>query len=162
MKSLFIACAFLFPAISGTRDCDNIPELNKQLLNFVRTTINTKVGRGECWDLAAEALTRVNARWDKKFEFGKQINPKKECVFAGDIMQFEGVLVRYENNGYFYEDIMDQHTAIIFAVKGEGDFVMAEQNTSQSGRKVALHPLKLKNVVKGHYKIFRPVSSVND
>src|SRR5688572_25487234 len=162
MKSLLIACVFLFPAFSINRNCDNVPELNKQLIGYVKTTINTRVGRGECWDLAAAALNRINARWDKKFTFGKEVDPKKECVFAGDIMQFEGVTVRYEKNGYVYEDIMDHHTAIIYDVKDHGDFIMAEQNTSQAGRKVALHPLKLKNIIQGHYKIFRPVSSVND
>jgi len=162
MKSLFIACAFLFPAFNINRSCDDIPDLNKQLIGFVKTTINTRVGRGECWDLAAEALNHCNARWDKKFAFGKLVDPKKECVYAGDIMQFEGVTVRYEKNGYFYEDIMDRHTAIIYAIKDDGEYVMAEQNTSQAGRKVALHPLNLKNVIQGRYRIYRPVGSVND
>jgi len=139
-----------------------MPELNKQLLCYVKTTINTRVGRGECWDLAAAALNRIHARWDNKFTFGKEVDPKKECVFAGDIMQFEGVTVRYEKDGYFYEDIMDHHTAIIYSIANDGEYIMAEQNTSQAGRKVALHPLKLKNVIQGRYKIFRPVASVND
>jgi hypothetical protein len=162
MKLLLISGLIIFSSFSGKRYCDVVPVLNKQVVNFVKTTINQKVGRGECWDLAAAALNSVNAKWDKKYNFGREVNAEKECVFPGDIMQFEDVNVKYMMNGYFYEDIMRHHTAVVYEVKGKGDFIIAEQNTSLAGKKVALHPLDLGNITSGVYKIFRPVASVND
>jgi hypothetical protein len=137
--------------------CDSIPPLNKEIISFVKTKINKKVGRGECWDLAAEALNTVQANWDKDFKFGKLVNPKTECVFAGDIIQFEEVKIKYEKNGSFYSETMMQHTAIIYTVNEQENFIIAEQNTSRLGKKVGFSDLELKNIVKGKVKIYRPI-----
>jgi hypothetical protein len=162
MKLLLPGLLIILSAFTFDKNCDDVPELNKQLLTFVKSTVNKKVGRGECWDLAACALNSINAKWDNAYTFGREVNLKKECVYAGDIMQFEGVKVKYAKDGYFYEDIMEHHTAVIYEVKGEGVFTMAEQNTSLAGKKVALHPLDLKNIVRGKYTIYRPVASLHD
>ena len=138
-------------------DCDSIPELNKQIITYVKTTIGKKVDKGECWDLAAQALNSVDAKWDKKYVFGEEINAKKECVFPGDIIQFEGVKISYEENGTYYKENIAHHTAIIFEVKDKGSFILAQQNTSAHGRKVSLDPLELKHITKGKFKIYRPI-----
>ncbi len=136
--------------------CDSIPQLNRQIIAFVKGNLNKKVGRGECWDLAAQALNKVGATWDKNYAFGKVINEKKDCVYPGDIMQFEGVEIEYEKNKVFYKENLEHHTAIIYQVKGKETFVMAEQNTSTLGKKVGLSSLDLKNIRKGNFRIFRP------
>ena len=56
-----------------TVGCDSIPELNKQVIDFVKSKISKKVGRGECWDLASEALKSIDAHWDGRYKFGKEI-----------------------------------------------------------------------------------------
>src|SRR4051812_31109665 len=91
--SLLLSVCFLsFTAPAGAgMVCDKIPELNQQMLDFVKSQMNKKVGRGECWDLAAQGLNKIGANWDKDYGFGKEIDIKKECVFPGDIFQFEGV-----------------------------------------------------------------------
>lgn len=136
---------------------DTIPPVNNEILNFVNTKINKKVGRGECWDLAAQALNSVEAKWDGKFKFGNEINFDLDSVYPGDIIQFKGVKVKYIENGIKYTENMTQHTAIIYTVKGKGVFDLAHQNTHISGKKVGISELDLKNIVKGKYIIYRPI-----
>lgn len=59
-----------------------------------------KVGKGECWDLAAGALNEVSAKWESPYEFGNEINDKNEIVFPGDIIQFEGVKLVYPSKSW--------------------------------------------------------------
>jgi hypothetical protein len=142
---------------AGYPPCDQVPELNSKMLDFVRAQLNKKVGRGECWDLAAQGLNTIGASWDKKYGFGREVNPLKDCVYPGDIIQFEGVEIQYQKKNTIYRETLEHHTAVIFAVRGTGLYTTAEQNTSTHGKKVGLSQLELKNVLKGSYKVFRPV-----
>lgn len=137
--------------------CDQIPELNKKMIEFVKSNLNKKVGRGECWDLASQGLNKIGASWDKSYGFGKEIDIKKECIYPGDIFQFEGVKIEYHKKNTTYWEELDHHTAIVFKVNDKESFVMAEQNTSTLGKKVGLSTLELKNILKGSYKVFRPL-----
>lgn len=136
--------------------CDSIPVMNQEIIEYTKTKVNKKVDRGECWDLAAQALRNSNAQWNGEYVFGKEINYKKECVFPGDIMQFEEVEIEYTKGNTTYSESMPHHTAIIYQVKSEGVFVLAHQNTGFSGRKVGLSDLDLKTIISGSYIIFRP------
>ena len=138
--------------------CDQVPELNRKMVEFVKSNLSKKVGRGECWDLAAQGLNTIGAAWDKNYGFGKEINNKKECVYPGDIIQFENVKIQYQKNNTTYWEEMDHHTAIIFKVNSKENFTVAEQNTSDLGRKVGTSTLELKNILKGTFKIYRPVN----
>ena len=134
---------------------NNIPEMNKQITEFVTSKIKKKVGTGECWDLAAEALQLVNAKWNMKYVYGKEINNKTEPIFPGDIIQFENVVLNYEINGRKYTEKMQHHTAIIYEVKDNTNFVLAHQNTGYTGKKVGLSPLDLSTLTKGKFKVYR-------
>ena len=144
--------------INRTIICDSIPALNKNIITFVKTKIGKKVGKGECWDLAADALNTTNAKWDGNYGFGKEVNYKKECVYPGDIIQFEGVLLKYEIGKNKYTENLSHHTAIIYEVKSKEEFVLADQNTGRSGRKVGVGPFDIKTITKGKFKIFRPTN----
>ncbi len=61
-----------------TQDCDSIPIMNQQIIGFVNSKMNRKVGRGECWDLAAEALNLIDAKWDGKYKYGRKVSYKTE------------------------------------------------------------------------------------
>ena len=149
---------YKFDSYNSTKiiTCDSIPALNKSIVTFVKTQIGKKVGRGECWDVAAQALNFVNAKWDGKYKFGKEINYKNDCVFPGDILQFEGITLKYDIDSKHYMEKLPHHTAIVYEVKGGADFVMADQNTGRSGKKVGLSPINLKDITQGKFKIFRP------
>jgi hypothetical protein len=137
--------------------CDTIPELNQKIVSIVRKQIGTTVDRGECWDLAALVLKQTGAKWDGAYQFGKKVDPVKDCVYPGDIIQFEGVEIKYTKGRIVYEESMLHHTAVIIEVKGKGVYVLAHQNTGNSGRTVGLSDLDLKTIVKGKYLIYRPV-----
>jgi hypothetical protein len=137
--------------------CDTIPELNQKIIVLVRQQIGTTVGRGECWDLAALVLNQFGAKWDKKYGFGRKVDPEKECVYPGDLVQFEGVKIKYTVGPRVYTETMAHHTAVINEVKAKRVYVLAHQNTGTSGRKVGLSDLDLKTIIKGTFQIYRPV-----
>jgi hypothetical protein len=138
--------------------CDSIPGINKNIIAFVKTKIGKKVGKGECWDLAAEALNSASAKWDGNYGFGKEVNYKKDCVYPGDIIQFEGVILKYEIDKKKFIEKMAHHTAIIYEIKGKEEFIIADQNTGRSGKKVGVGSLDLKTITKGKFKFFRPTN----
>jgi len=140
---------------------ENIPELNKKIVEYAESVIGKKIDRGECWDLAYQALNRFNAEWDGKFQYGKLINPKREPVLPGDIIQFKNVKIKYQITNTTYTEFMKQHTAIVYKVKHNNVFTIAHQNTEFSGRKVGLSDLNLNHVVKGDVKIYRPILKSN-
>ena len=158
MKSIlfFLLIVFLPCLFSLTTDCNETFPLNQQIIEFVNSKMNKKVGKGECWDLANEALTIVQAKWDGNLKFGRKLDYKKECVYPGDIIQFEKVKVKYTENKITYQEAMAHHTAIIYEVKGTGDYILAHQNTAYTGRKVGTSSLKLMNVTGGKISIYRP------
>jgi hypothetical protein len=137
--------------------CDDIPVLNKQVISYVKSHISKKVGRGECWDLAAQALESAGASWDHAFKFGNEVVPGKECIYPGDIIQFNGVELRYKKGDASCIESMEQHTAIVYEVKDKRSFIIADQNNGTTGRKVGLSPLDLNTVVRGTCKFYRPV-----
>lgn len=134
-----------------------MPSHNKSIMNYVKTKVNKKVGRGECWDLAAEALNKTGSTWDGNYKYGKQVFVKKECIYPGDIIQFEGVVIKYYKSGVPFKEKMSHHTAIVFEVLEKGVFVLAHQNAGKFGKKVGLSNLDVKNITKGKYMIYRPV-----
>ena len=147
----------VFFTLAFKTDCDNVPALNKTVHAFVKSSLGKKLGRGECWDLAAQALNKAGADWDGQFGFGKKVDPLRECIYPGDVIQYRNVRVQYRIGDTFYGEEMDQHTSIVYEVKEKGSYVVAEQNTSRLGRKVGLSDLALDNVKKGKLQFFRPV-----
>jgi hypothetical protein len=139
-----------------TIECDSVPEMNKHIIDFVKTKIKKKVGRGECWDIAYEALTLVHAKWDGKYKYGKEVKVENDCIYPGDMIQFEGVVIKYKKEGIEYKEAMSHHTAIIYEVKEKGEFILAHQNTEFTGKKVGLSPLNIADITKGKYKIYQP------
>jgi hypothetical protein len=154
---LVIGMALLIgSAFKPDKPCGETPELNTKVIAFVNSKLNKKVATGECWDLAAGALNSVAAKWDGKYNFGKEVDYKKTCIFPGDIVQFEGVELQYNIGDAIYFETLAHHTAIIYTVNGKGNYVVADQNTKMSGKKVATHPFDVKTVTKGKFIIYRP------
>jgi hypothetical protein len=159
MKRLQLIAFYLFACAlnSIAQDCKDVPELNAEIAQYLKENMGKKIDRGECWDVAAGALNENNAKWDKSYGFGQKIDPKKECVFPGDIIQFEGVRIDYEKDGMVYWETMGHHTALVYQVKAKGDYVIAAQNTKTAGRKIGLSDLNLDQVTKGKMTFYRPV-----
>lgn len=142
-------------AVEINTPCDDVPELNKKITSYVTTNLRKKVGRGECWDLAAGALNEHHAKWDGRYTYGKPVDHTTECIYPGDIMQFENVRIETRSaNGFFAEE-MPHHTAIVYEVKSTGVFTIAHQNYDNT-RKVITTPLTMANIKRGKVMIYRP------
>lgn len=153
--TVILSLLFLFSVQAWSQ---KTPDLNKKIISYVNSVIGKQVDRGECWDLAFQALNRNNAEWDGEYVYGKQINPEKDEVYPGDIIQFENVKVRYINGNTITTETMGHHTAIVYKVYKKGRYQLAHQNTGFSGKKVGLSDLELANVIKGKMKFYRPQS----
>ncbi len=150
-----IALIALF-SITASAQTDSIPTLNRSVLNYVQSVIGKQVDRGECWDLANQALTLTQAEWDKMYVYGRPVDYQTEEVYAGDIVHFKGAVVKRTEGFTTITETMEQHTAIIIKVYGKGVYELAHQNTSFSGRKVGTSLINMEGLVKGHIIIYRP------
>jgi hypothetical protein len=142
---------------------NDIPEINKKITLYIDQVIGKQVDRGECWDLAAAALDFGGGYLDRSnqksiYIFGETIDPRSDKVYPGDIIQFEGVVLEYQEKNMIITEKMPHHTAIIYKVQDDGHYVIAHQNTRTYGRKVGLTELKLDDLKKGKLIFYRPVA----
>lgn len=139
----------------------SIPNLNSKVIEYVDSVIGKQVDRGECWDLAAAALDHAGAYLDRSNYkninvFGKVLNPKKDTIYPGDIIQIENAKLVYSKENGIYTETMPHHTAIVYEVIEKNHFKIAHQNTSFSGRKVGISELNMDHLKKGKITFYRP------
>lgn len=145
-------------AISATNQ-DRIPqkppgpitELQRDVVNFAADNIGRKIGRGECWDLADQALRAAGAEPPKGYTFGTPI-PLDE-IQPGDILQFTAA--RFDEPGYWTIMGMPNHTAVVHAVGDTRAFIL--QQNFDGKRYVTTYDLNLNNLTAGRLEAFRPV-----
>lgn len=147
---IFLSCSFI--------QSDKTPPLNAKIVKYVSTVIGKKVDRGECWDLAYQALTRYNAAWDGKYKYGRKINYHREKIYPGDIIQFSRVQIKYKKGNAQYVESYPHHTSIVYEMLGKHKFKMAHQNNGFSKRKVGVSEFDIANITKGKITIYRPVA----
>lgn len=135
-------------------------ELNDMIIGYVNKVMGTTVGRGECWDLAQEALDQNLADWTRPTTFGLLRNPQTDEIKPGDIIQFRrlklteqlpGGVTRWETFG------APDHTAIVYKVLGKKRYTVAHQNVGGK-RSVITGNINLTKVTGGTYWIYRPVA----
>lgn len=134
----------------------DLPPLNQRIVEYVATQQGKKVDRGECWDLAKQALDRAGARWDGMLHYGRSYDPAKESILPGDIVQFEGVTMERRIDGGKEQFSFGHHTAVVTAVHDTGDITIAHQNFGPAGRKVSSLRIHLGDRVKGKILFYRP------
>ncbi|NOQ25156.1 MAG: hypothetical protein GQ564_07310 [Bacteroidales bacterium] len=153
---------FSFFIIGYATAQDLTPKLNKDIVKYVKSVKGKKVDRGECWDLANQALKNIDADWDKAYVYGNSVDPEKDQIYPGDLIQFENVKVQYTEELTTYTELMAHHTAIVFKVIEKGVYEIAHQNTEFSGRKVGISNLNLNHVVKGDIFFYRPTKKLEN
>ncbi|OGU17423.1 MAG: hypothetical protein A2076_04590 [Geobacteraceae bacterium GWC2_53_11] len=135
-------------------------ELNGEVLAFVNGVMGTQVGSGECWDLAQQALDTSLADWTRPTSFGLPLNPEKDEIKAGDIIQFRSVKTteHLPGGGTRWETLgAPDHTAIVYKVLGKKRYTLAHQNIG--GKRIVLtSDINLAKVTGGKYWIYRPVA----
>ncbi|HOY31463.1 MAG TPA: hypothetical protein PKW80_06260 [Bacteroidales bacterium] len=160
MRKVFFTVSILmfFLFFAGAQE---IPELNQKITEYVKAQLGKKVDRGECWDLAYEALTLNNCEWDGKFYFGNKLNPSVDSIYPGDIIQLYNVVLKHRIGNQIIKETYGQHTAVVYNKSGKGIFEIAHQNNGYSGRKVGISELNLRDKVSGTIIFFRPVAKTN-
>lgn len=125
--------------------------ISKKIIAFCDANKGKKVGKGECWDLAKEALNKSEAAWTPPYAFGKELG-KKDAIQAGDIIQFEKVRLEYPDGAW---KELPHHTAIAYKIIDGQKLVIAEQNANGK-RFVVFSEIDLSYVKKGKYTVYRP------
>ena len=122
--------------------------LNQKVLEYARGKFDQQVGRGECWDLAEEAVTQSGGESSKKltnasgkafetadYKWGTEVELKD--AQPGDVLQFKGhnfELKTTRSNGWDSEEQnWGHHTAIVEQNLGDGRLVVLEQHTRPPG-----------------------------
>jgi hypothetical protein len=170
-NSKIVIMIFILLQISLFLFADEVEFLNKHLLAFGYENMGKQIGRGECWDLAAEPLYKLGASWDGMFGFGKKIGTGSNSglkmepgvtLMPGDIIQFTNVQTAWVKNypdGRItrgWETIgMPHHTAIISKFDGNTLLTLLHQNVSGK-RHIVETTVDLANVKSGTYIIYRP------
>ena len=158
MKAILILISIVFIQPLGK----NLPELNGKVVEYVDSVMGKKVDRGECWDLAAGALAYSGAYFDRSsmktaLIYGRRLDPNKEEILAGDLIQFENVTVEWKDGNSSFTESMGHHTAIVYKVNEPKNYEIAHQNTSSWGKKVGVSNFRLDRVKKGKVMIYRPI-----
>lgn len=134
-----------------------IPDLNKGVLDFALQHMGKKVGNGECWTLAAEALESAGAQYPQGFTFGRELKAN-ETWLPGDIIQF--TKCRFEENDgrhTWYMVGTPNHTAIIQSSSNNNKQITVIHQNVNNVRKVQVQNLDFNNMVKGRYSVYRPL-----
>lgn len=128
----------------------------EEVAAFAEAAMDTKVGTGECWDLAQYALNKAGANWDGRYGFGSKVDTRTQAVQRGDVVQFSKVLVERRNGNSIEQETMGHHTAIVLEVHEPGRYTLAHQNFGPAGRKVGRYELVMADVKRGTVTFFRP------
>lgn len=153
MRSL-IAFLVSCPLLMAAQPSVGIPD---SVAAYAEAHMGTKVGRGECWDLAQAALNAAGAQWDGAYTFGEVVTA--EAVQRGDIVQFDRVVVEHRTEMSVARETLGPHTAIVIEVLAPGRFLLAHQNFGPQGRKVSRYELILTDVKRGSITFHRPVGA---
>jgi hypothetical protein len=134
------------------------PTLNQKVVQFAKARMGKQVGNGECWTLAADALSAAGAHRPGTagygvYVFGKQISRK--ALQSGDVIQFENV--RFEHRGPDGAKSWNEfphHTAIVTGVQGNR-ITLLHQNVNGK-RTVQTGVIDMADFQRGTMRYFRP------
>ncbi len=165
---IIISEVFLF---NGSSPAEGVEYLNEQVLAFAHEKMGKKIGRGECWDLAAQPLKALDATWNNKFVFGKKVAAgdskglKLEpgmSLIPGDIIHFLKVKSSWTKSypdgrkAWGSETIgMPDHVAILKKFDGKTTLTLLHQNVSGK-RYMVETTTDIANIKSGSFIIYRP------
>ncbi len=162
---------FILIALAVTLRADDIEYLNSEVLTFARNNMGKTIGRGECWDLAAQPLKALGASWDGKFTFGKKVGRgdlsgiKLETgmqPMPGDIIHFSRVYISWTKK---YPDGSSEwgsetlgypdHVAFLKEFDGKTTLTLLHQNVDGK-RYLVETQVDISNIKSGSFVIYRP------
>lgn len=143
---------------------------SQKVVNWARAQSGKQVGKGECWDLADQALKQAGAQSsadlgpmdaDANYVWGDEVKDLKD-VQPGDVLQFRDFTITTtvetettypdgSSSTSTNERSFDRphHTAVVSEVGSGGVLKILEQNVAPGGKKVQLNTLHSKDVPAG-------------
>jgi hypothetical protein len=140
----------------------------QRVLHYALTHLRHKVGRGECWDLPYYALRHAGASTPQDlgsdlYVWGQRIANLADAQ-PGDILQFEGVRVRYQwTSGdtvhWQTYNFQTRHSAIVERVDSGMFFTILNAHVNHNKRVSRLHiNLSPENITSGTIYLYRPIA----
>jgi hypothetical protein len=154
MKNI-LAFFMFFKASITFSQCEEAFPINNSIMEFIELNMGKKIGRGECWDVAKGALDFAEATLVDVYEFGRLLE-KNECIYPGDIIQFENVKTELSEEGVINYQNFPHHTAIVYETTTQDDIVLAHQNVDGK-RKLTTSKFVFSSVTEGELKVYRPI-----
>ncbi len=126
------------------KTADDLPPLNRKVVDFARERLGEKVGNGECTALASAALRSAGARHfgfhgnGGDYIWGRPIESFKDAM-PGDIVQFRDAVFRGKarlsgKRTLTWHQEYPHHTALISEVRDGGKtVVLLHQNVGPDG-----------------------------
>jgi hypothetical protein len=132
------------------------PDLNVKVANFAVDHLTKKVGNGECWTLAKQALVAAGAQAPSGYVFGRELMSGEQWL-PGDILQFTSCqFVDIQPNRRSTTTLgTPNHTAIVYSVVN-GNVTILQQNVNND-KHVQTQVLNFSNMVSGNIIVFRPM-----
>lgn len=124
------------------------------MVEFCKLNKGRKVGDGQCWALANEAMkaAKKSRPGSKTRVWGRVVNPAHEQIRPGDVLEFEHA--RFREKGMTVITGR-HHTAVVMTPERSGIFTVAEQNFSGS-KCVRFREMTLETQVAGKVLVYRP------
>lgn len=149
MKTLFAAFILLAFASTNIFGQEGNPA-QKKVLSYALASMGKKVDRGECWDLANQALTYADADWEPPLNFGENIDYKKLGLKPGYILQFSNTSLKFPNRSMSFP----KHTAIVYKANDKS-ITLLHQNFNNK-RYVDTLTIDLDYIKSGRIEAYRP------
>lgn len=132
--------------------------MNQSVITWARGRLGQQVGRGECWDLADQALRQAGAhssdstQSDADYKWGADV--KLADVIPGDVLQFRDYSITTtttttttfpDGSSVVEEEVATvgrpHHTALVDGNSGSGWITILEQNVPPKGKRVQSYKL---------------------
>eukprot|EP00730_Choanoeca_flexa_P013189 TRINITY_DN5048_c0_g1_i1.p1 TRINITY_DN5048_c0_g1~~TRINITY_DN5048_c0_g1_i1.p1 ORF type:complete len:372 (+),score=21.23 TRINITY_DN5048_c0_g1_i1:193-1308(+) len=130
------------------------------MVAFCKARIGQRVGNGECWTLARDAVDSVGAREVLGRNYGQMV--QRFLAKPGDVLEFKQCRFEWTEgrSTHWMEAGHPNHTAIIYRVEGGGNvFHVYEQNVN--GKKHVMQgTYHADRLVSGALEVWRPVALV--
>jgi hypothetical protein len=140
------------PATQPAKPAAGDDALNQAVLKFAAAQVGKKVGNGECWTLAAEALKAAGAKHARGYTYGHKL-AAGDPVKPGDIMQFTSARFAGKSGRRTWSMSLGfpNHTAVVKAVLGPGRYQILQQNPGP----VSVATIDFKDLKSGTYEVWR-------
>ena len=173
---LISVCDWAQATGGANKKAPQVPELNQKVVKFCIANLGKKVDNGECAQLVSLAFRDVGAKvWGElpapkppmqadDYVWGRLLNPDKETIFPGDIIQFRDVEIKivYPNRSWRTWSY-PHHTAVVYQVVGKNKYVVLHQNvgdrtkTLEQKQVVQKEALDLSRKLEGTVWLYRPI-----